>query len=99
ERARAAGDKLGEAQAEIVRLSAQTTLGTVTIGHGTKSSEKLLALFQSHGDDWGAMRATEELARHHFFAGRALVATQLLMDLRSRYPPQALPPRVDVLLR
>jgi len=95
ERARAAGDDLGAAYAEVMRLNTQTTLGTVTVEHVLRRSEELLSLFETHADTWGTMRATLELGRHHFFAGRALTAHRLLMDMRSRYPIQMLPPMVS----
>ncbi len=95
ERARAAGDELGAAYTEVVRLNAQTTLGTVTVEHVLQRGAVLLAFFEERGDDWGAMRAKLELATHHFFAGHALTAHRLLMDMRSSYPAQALPPMVS----
>ncbi len=94
DRARAAGDELGAAYTEVLRLSAQTTLGTMTIEQVLKRSQELLDVFQRNDDSWGIIRATTELARHHFFAGRAQAAHQLLMDLRSRYPAHELPPMV-----
>ncbi|MEX2547388.1 MAG: adenylate/guanylate cyclase domain-containing protein [Chloroflexota bacterium] len=95
ERARATGDELGAAYTEVFRLDTQGTLGTVTVEQVLTRSEELLAFFDKRGDTWGAMRAQLELARHHFFAGRALTAHRLLMDMRSRYPAQVLPPMVS----
>ncbi len=95
ERARVAGDELGAAYIEVFRLDTQGTLGTVTVEQVLRRSEELLAFFDKRGDSWGAMRAKFELARHHFFAGRALTAHRLLMDMRSRYPAQVLPPMVS----
>jgi len=95
ERARAAGDELGAAYTEVVRLGAQTTLGTMTVEQIFKRSEELLGLFDQHADAWGSMRANLEMARHQFFAGRALRAYQLLTEMRSRVPAESLPPMVS----
>ena len=95
ERAEARGDELGAAYVAVVRLSTETTLGTVTIEHVIRRSEELLAVFERHDETWGVIRANMELARHHFFAGRALIAHQLLMDMRRSYPAHELPPMVS----
>ncbi|MDQ3938149.1 MAG: hypothetical protein M3253_05650, partial [Chloroflexota bacterium] len=54
-------------------------------------STELLAVFDEHGDQRGAERATTELARQHFFAGRAKTAEQILSTRIARYPPAEAP--------
>jgi tetratricopeptide (TPR) repeat protein len=46
-----------------------------------RRSEELHEIFDRHGDDWGRERAQFEAARHHFFAGRARVAQEMLRGL------------------
>jgi tetratricopeptide (TPR) repeat protein len=54
--------------------------------------ERLLETARLLGDDWSVGRATHELARHHFFAGHAQRAEELLTAQIARYPIGQAPP-------
>ena len=79
-----AGDELGQAYAEVMRLDLLGTLGLTPVVQIIGHCERLLAIFEQHDDRRGADRATYELARHHFFAGHAKVAENILVDAISR---------------
>jgi tetratricopeptide (TPR) repeat protein len=85
EDAEAAGDVLGQAHVELVRIGVQSTLGQLKVEDVVRRSAELLEIFIEHGDEWGIDHATWELARHHFFAGRARVAEELLTARLATY--------------
>ena len=91
EEASSAGDVLGAARAEVVRLAALESLGQLTIEDGIQTSERLLAVFEEHGDERGAVRAALELGKQHFFAGRARTAEDILAARVARYPAGTAP--------
>jgi class 3 adenylate cyclase/tetratricopeptide (TPR) repeat protein len=77
------GDELGAAQVEVIRLSVLGVFGDMAIEDIIMRSEELLEVFEKHDDDWGRERAQFEAARHHFFAGRARVAQDMMRSLIS----------------
>jgi class 3 adenylate cyclase/tetratricopeptide (TPR) repeat protein len=91
EGASSAGDELGRARAEVVRLDTLGSLGQVAVEEVIRRSEELLAVFERYGDEWGIDHATVELARHQFFAGRARVAEEILAAQIARYQPGEVP--------
>ena len=92
--ATASGDELGVALIEIARLGALTTLGGVAIEEVIQRAGAALAVFERHGDDRGIDLATFEIARHHFFAGRAQVSVDIFSKRLTNYPAGKRPPRI-----
>ncbi|MGI8928828.1 MAG: ATP-binding protein [Candidatus Limnocylindrales bacterium] len=90
--AEGAGDVVGRALAEVGRIDAMSSLGEMPIEDVIARSEELLRVFDQHGEQRGAERAAFELARHHFFAGRAKIAEQILVERIAGYPPSEAPP-------
>jgi class 3 adenylate cyclase/tetratricopeptide (TPR) repeat protein len=72
------GDELGAAYAEVIRLDALGSLGEASVEQLLSRSDELQHLFETHADERGADRATDQLARQHFFAGRARRAEGVL---------------------
>ena len=92
-KAKTEGDGLGQAHIEIVRLGALSILGQVTVAQVVERSAELLVIFEAHADELGIERATLELARHQFFAGRAQVAAEMLASRNAqRAPGMTAPP-------
>ena len=91
EEASSAGDVLGAARAEVVRLAALESLGQHTIEDGIRRCERLVAVFEEHGDERGAVRATVELGKQHFFAGHARTAEEIFAAGVARYPAGTAP--------
>ena len=79
ESAAADADELGLAAAELVRVSVAGSLGETPVEQIIGQCEGLVSVFERHGDERSAIRATLELARNHFFAGHAGLAQQMLM--------------------
>ena len=89
--AAAAGDELGRARAEVCRIDALSSLGEMSVEEVIDRCQRLLEIFDASGDQRGAERAATELARHHFFAGRAKIGEQILTDRIAQYPPGQAP--------
>jgi tetratricopeptide (TPR) repeat protein len=94
EQASAVGDELGAAHLEVVLIDALGTMGRLTIDDIIRRCRVLLDIFERHGDRRGTDRATFELARHQFFAGRAQVSVDILAELIATYPADRMPPRM-----
>jgi len=94
ERYTALGDDLGRVRIEVSRLASQTSLGTLTIQDVIVEAQRLLAVAESLADEWSIERASFELARHQFYAGRAQLAEELLGAQLARYEPGQAPPTV-----
>ena len=82
------GDVLGQAHAEVVRLSLAAS-HIVPIEQVITDCERLRRTFAKHGDRRGEERATYELARHQFFAGHAKLAEDTLDALARTGSPAA----------
>lgn len=91
--ARAAGDELGEARAEVGRIATQSAIGNLGVQDATAQAERLLDTFQRLGDEWGRGQALLELGRHYFFAGRAHDSYVLMTKLIEHYAPGEAPAR------
>ena len=85
------GDELGQALAEVSQIDLLTIRGEISIEDVIERSAALLTVFDRHGHERGARRAVVELARHHFFAGRARVAEEIVSRRLERYPADQLP--------
>jgi tetratricopeptide (TPR) repeat protein len=66
-------------------------VGRLAIEDVISRAEELVRLFDEHDDQRGAARATLVLAEHHFFAGRARIAEQVLSQGIDRYAPGQAP--------
>ncbi len=89
--ATAADDEHGAAYAQLMRLESQTSLSQVPVEQMATRSGELLAILDRYDDRRGADRATFELARHTFFAGRARLAGELLSARIARSEPGRAP--------
>lgn len=98
ERATSAGDELGALDIEVSLLTSQTMFGQLTITQIIAQAERLLALARAQDDQWAIEHASYELARHHFFAGRAHVAEDMLEALLQRYESRSTPASVSSML-
>ena len=85
------GDELGQALAEVAQIDLLTIRGEMSIEEVIERSGALLTVFDRHGHERGSRRAVVELARHHFFAGRAQVAEEIIARRLERYPADKAP--------
>ena len=84
ESAAKAGDIASRAYAEVVRVDLLGSLATMPIDQLISQCEGLVAILEQQEDRRGADKATFELAGHHFFAGHAKVAEDMLLHAMER---------------
>ena len=74
----AISDEGGLAYAELVRLDTLGSRSAMPISEIVRGCERLLRVLQDFDDRRGVEKATSDLARYQFFAGRAAVAEEIL---------------------
>jgi class 3 adenylate cyclase/tetratricopeptide (TPR) repeat protein len=91
-------NEISFALVQSVRLSTLTISASWSIDATIAECERLMEPLQRYGDQQAIARAVWEMARHHFFAGRARLAGEMLKDEIERFPPGQSPVNLQAML-